>query len=102
MNDAERPMLLEHSGPGCDCGPDDGSDPVLDARQIPHALRHGAVLGAWAAVRPGAAMVLVAPHDPIPLLAKMSHRDPEAIGVEYLERGPEEWRVRVSRATSPA
>ncbi|MBK7721897.1 MAG: DUF2249 domain-containing protein [Austwickia sp.] len=101
MTDAERPMLLEHAGHACECGPDDGGDPVLDARQIPHALRHGAVLGAWAAVRPGEAMILVAPHDPVPLLAKMAHRDPDVIGVEYLERGPQAWRLRVSRAADP-
>ncbi len=100
MNDAERPMLLEQvTTHACGCGPDDHSDPVLDARTIPHAIRHGAVLGAWSAVRPGEAMVLVAPHDPIPLLAQMSQRDPTAIAVEYLERGPEAWRVRVARTS---
>lgn len=98
MNDPERPMLLEHSpAHGCEGGAGEEGDPVLDARTIPHAIRHGAVLGAWTAVRPGEAMVLVAPHDPVPLLAKMSHRDPEAIDVQYLERGPQAWRVRVAR-----
>ncbi len=97
MNDAERPLLLEHAPThGCEGGADEG-DPVIDARAIPHKLRHGALLGAWTAVRPGEAMVLIAPHDPVPLLAKMAHKDPEAIEVEYLERGPEAWRVRVAR-----
>lgn len=71
--------------------------PELDARLIPTPIRHGAILGALGQVAPGQAMVLVAPHDPLPLLAQIAEREGDAIGVSYLERGPEAWRVRLDR-----
>ena len=76
---------------------DTGEDPELDARAIPQAIRQATIFEALDAVRPGAAMVLVAPHDPLPLLAKIEQRDPGAFEVSYLERGPEAWRVRLVR-----
>ncbi|HHV22477.1 MAG TPA: DUF2249 domain-containing protein [Propionibacterium sp.] len=78
---------------GCACG-HDHSEPELDARAIPHAIRHGAIFGALASIPPGGAMVLVAPHDPVPLLNQIRERVGDAIGVSYLERGPEAWRLR--------
>jgi uncharacterized protein (DUF2249 family) len=38
-------------------------------------------------------MVLVAPHDPLPLLAQIESRSPGLFSVDYLERGPEAWRI---------
>ena len=43
-------------------------------------------------------MVLVAPHDPLPLLAQLEERSPGVFSVDYLEQGPEAWRVRFVRA----
>jgi uncharacterized protein (DUF2249 family) len=37
--------------------------------------------------------VLVAPHDPLPLLAQISDRWPGRFSVDYLERGPDTWRL---------
>lgn len=71
--------------------------PELDARLIPHAIRHGAVFGALGQVRPGGAMVLVAPHDPLPLLTQLHRLEGDAVEVSYLERGPEAWRLRFER-----
>ena len=42
-------------------------------------------------------MVLVAPHDPLPLLAQISARSGDAVEVSYLQRGPEAWRLRLHR-----
>lgn len=80
---------------GCACG-HGHAEPELDARQIPHAIRHGAIFGALASVPPGGAMVLVAPHDPVPLLNQIRERVGDAVEVTYLERGPEAWRLRLS------
>ena len=71
--------------------------PELDARAIPHAIRHGSVFGALAAVRPGGAMVLVAPHDPLPLLAQIADREGDAVEISYLQRGPDAWRLKLAR-----
>ncbi|HRC12124.1 MAG: DUF2249 domain-containing protein [Candidatus Phosphoribacter baldrii] len=86
-----------HADGGCACGEHDEQLPELDARVIPHAIRHGAIFGALGAVKPGKGMVLVAPHDPLPLLAQLAAREGDAVEVSYLQRGPEAWRLRLHR-----
>ena len=71
--------------------------PVLDARVIPHAIRHAAIFGALDSLPSGGALVLVAPHDPQPLLAQARDRYPEGVAVEYLQAGPEAWHIRLQR-----
>lgn len=76
---------------------DSGGYPELDARVIPHEIRHGSIFGALTSLQPGAGMVLVAPHDPLPLLAQIDERWPGAFDVSYLDRGPEAWRLQFVR-----
>lgn len=83
---------------GCGCGAHDEAIPVLDVRTIPHAIRHAAVFGAFDAIEPGGAMVLVAPHAPLPLLDQLRDRAP--IDVEFLVDGPTQWRIMVTRLES--
>ncbi len=87
-------------GGECGCGgaDPDGVLPELDARAVPHAIRHATIFGALDSVGPGSGMVLVAPHDPLPLLAQLEERKPGLFSIDYLERGPEAWRVRFVRA----
>lgn len=88
----------QQSGGACGCGGHDEADvPELDARAVPHALRHATVFGALDAVPAGRAMVLIAPHDPLPLLGQLERRNPGVFAVEYLERGPEAWRLLLTR-----
>jgi uncharacterized protein (DUF2249 family) len=83
---------------GCTCSETAaGADPVLDARTIPPAIRHAAIFGALDSLAGGSALVLVAPHDPRPMLDQAFDRYGEALSVEYLERGPEAWRIRLQR-----
>ncbi|MGB3698812.1 MAG: DUF2249 domain-containing protein [Gordonia sp. (in: high G+C Gram-positive bacteria)] len=82
---------------GCACGEHDHDEPELDVRQIPHAIRHATVFGAFDAVPDGGSMILVAHHDPIPLLHQLADRNGGRIQVEYTERGPEAWRLRLTR-----
>ncbi len=91
-------------GHSCSCGEEDGAGyPELDARAVPHAIRHATIFGALDAVGPGRGMVLIAPHDPLPLLAQLEQREPGAFEISYLERGPEAWRLQlVRRVTSAA
>jgi uncharacterized protein (DUF2249 family) len=91
----------EQSGCGshaCSCGEVDGPElPELDARLVPHAIRHATIFGALDAVQVGGGLVLVAPHDPLPLLTQIEQRSPGVFEVDYLERGPEAWRLRFAR-----
>jgi uncharacterized protein (DUF2249 family) len=82
----------------CGCGGhDDEEIPVLDVRSVPHAIRHATVFGAFDAVPDGGSLLLVAPHDPLPLLRQLSTRAGGALAVDYEERGPEAWRLRLTR-----
>ncbi|HMM94982.1 DUF2249 domain-containing protein [Phycicoccus sp.] len=82
---------------GCGCGDADHGAPELDVRSIPHAIRHATVFGAMSAIPAGGSLVLVAPHDPKPLLAQLADRE-SPITVTYLDEGPEAWRLRITRA----
>lgn len=85
-------------GHTCSCGEVDSPGyPELDARVVPHTIRHATVFGALDAVGTGGGMVLVAPHDPLPLLAQIEQRFPHVFTLEYLERGPEAWRIAFVR-----
>ncbi|OBH33585.1 cation-binding protein [Mycobacterium sp. E342] len=89
-NGAEAP----HS---CGCGESDADDPVLDVRDVPHSIRHATVFGAFDAVPDGGTLVLVAPHDPIPLLRQLDHRASGRLEIRYEQRGPEAWRLRLTK-----
>lgn len=81
---------------GCGCGCSHVAEaPVLDVREIPHAIRHASVLGAFSAIAPGNALILVAPHNPLPLLSQLAELAP--IEVDYLVEGPDEWRLQITR-----
>jgi uncharacterized protein (DUF2249 family) len=91
---------VEHAAAGhsCGCHEVDGPGyPELDARVIPHAIRHATIFGALDAVRPGGGLVLIASHDPLPLLAQLAQRAPGRFAVDYLERGPQDWRLQFVR-----
>ncbi|MGA4669968.1 DUF2249 domain-containing protein [Propionibacteriaceae bacterium Y1923] len=81
----------------CGCGDHDHQLPELDARTIPHAIRHGAILGALGQLGPGAAMILAAPHDPLPLLRQIDQQFNGTVQVSYVEEGPEVWRLKLVR-----
>lgn len=81
----------------CGCGGHDESLPELDVRTVPHAIRHAAVFGVVDNLQTGASFVLVAPHNPLPLLGQIQQKHGDAITFEYLEEGPEAWKLKVTR-----
>lgn len=82
---------------GPDCGESDSGAPELDVRAIPHAIRHATVFGAYDAIPPGGSLRLIAPHDPQPLLQQLAGRADGHLDISYLERGPESWRLQLTR-----
>ncbi len=85
-------------GGTCGCGGAAAdAAPELDLRAVPHSVRHATAFGAVGAIATGQSLVLVAPHDPLPLLGQIEAREPQAFTISYVERGPEAWRVRLSR-----
>ncbi len=85
-------------GGHCTCGDQGDTAPELDARLIPPAIRHAAIFGALGAVLPGDSMVLIAPHEPVPLLEQLVEAEPGQWTTMSSQSGPEEWRVRLTRA----
>jgi uncharacterized protein (DUF2249 family) len=91
------PLVGVRQQTACGCGEHDHDIPELDARTIPHAIRHASILGALAAVPAGGSMILVAPHNPLPLLHQIDEREHGSIEVTYLQQEPEEWRLKLTR-----
>lgn len=88
----------QSSTASCSCGEGDEELPEFDVQTIPHAIRHAAIFGAIESLRPGAAMVISATHNPVPLLTQLQAKHGGAYRTRYLDEGPERWRILVRNA----
>ncbi len=78
-------------------------DPVLDVRELAPAQRHARIFETFDGLAEGTAFELVNDHDPKPLSYQFAAEHPGAFSWDYLEQGPEVWRVRIGRpAITPA
>ncbi len=75
--------------------PEDGR--VLDVRTEIPKRRHELIFETFAELDPGATYVLVNDHDPKPLRYQFEAENAGEFSWEYLEEGPEVWRVRIGR-----
>lgn len=74
-----------------------GEDRVVDVRAEIPRVRHELIFATFDALEPGTAFVLVNDHDPKPLSYQFAAEQPGAFSWDYLESGPEVWRVRIGR-----
>ncbi len=72
----------------------------LDVREIPPRIKHPLILSRFAALEPGQSFTLVNDHDPKPLYYQFSAEEAGRFEWEYLEQGPEVWRVRLGKRRS--
>jgi len=70
----------------------------LDVRDLPPVRQHELIFQTFEALDPGAAFVLVNDHDPKPLCYQFGAEHSGQFIWDYLERGPEVWRVRIGKA----
>lgn len=70
---------------------------TIDVRTIPPRERHPLIFQTFDALEPGTAFELVNDHAPTPLYYQFLHERPERFEWQYLEEGPEVWRVQISR-----
>ena len=70
---------------------------VIDVRTIARGGRHPRVFAGYASLAPGEAFILVNSHDPKPLRREFEAIHAGAFSRDYLQTGPEEWRVRIGR-----
>lgn len=73
------------------------NDQRLDVRNEVPARRHALIFETWNALTPGTAFVLVNDHDPKPLYYQFAAEHTDQFSWDYLESGPEVWRVRIGR-----
>jgi uncharacterized protein (DUF2249 family) len=76
-------------------------DRLLDVRTEIPKRRHELIFETFADLAPGAAYVLVNDHDPKPLKYQFEAENAGEFSWEYLEEGPEVWRVRIGRMAAP-
>lgn len=69
----------------------------IDVRTIAPRERHPLILSTFDALATGQAMELVNDHDPRPLFYQFSAQMPGQFAWDYLEQGPDTWRVAITR-----
>jgi uncharacterized protein (DUF2249 family) len=72
-------------------------DAVLDVRTEIPRRRHELIFESFESLEPGGAFELVNDHDPKPLFYQFEAEQPGKFTWNYLEEGPEVWRVRIGR-----
>ncbi len=78
------------------------ADQVLDVRSEPPARRHELIFDTYHDLRQGESFVLVNDHDPKPLWYQFEAEHAGGYSWEYLEQGPQVWRVRIGRPGAAA
>jgi uncharacterized protein (DUF2249 family) len=74
----------------------------VDVREIAPAQRHPLIFTTYAQLPEGGSFVLVNDHDPKPLYYQFAAEHPAQFTWDYLESGPDVWRVRIGRPTTEA
>lgn len=73
------------------------NDPNLDIRSEIPARRHQLIFETWGKLDAGKGFVLINDHDPKPLYYQFDAEHAGEFSWDYLEEGPEVWRVRIGR-----
>jgi len=79
------------------------TEKVMDVRPIPCSVKHGLIIQRWLDLAVGDYFVLLNDHDPVPLYYQFAAQWPQAFSWEHLVKGPEEFRVKITKlkATAP-
>lgn len=83
-------------GCGCGCGSTEQT-PELVAASLPKVVRHGAIIGGLTSMKSGQKVILVADHDPKPLLTQLNRVAPDSLDLTYLEQGPSTFRLEFTK-----
>jgi uncharacterized protein (DUF2249 family) len=77
------------------------NEQVIDVRALAPRDRHPTIFAAWQSLAPGTALHLINDHDPVRLYYQFACEHAGGFRWDYLERGPETWRVRISKGDFP-
>ena len=70
---------------------------LIDVRPMPPRERHPKIFGTWSELAPGQAILLLNDHDPVPLYYQFAAEHTGEFRWEYLEQGPDVYRVRITK-----
>ncbi|MCL6442313.1 DUF2249 domain-containing protein [Alicyclobacillus cycloheptanicus] len=70
---------------------------TVNATEYPPHQKHKVIFQTFDGLKPGEAMLLVNDHDPQPLRYQFELERPGIFSWEYIERGPETFRIRIGR-----
>ena len=76
------------------------SQTTIDVRTIIPRERHPLIFRTFESLKPGEGFELVNDHDPKPLFYQFQAEIGSGFDWQYLEQGPELWRVRIGRSTA--
>ena len=70
---------------------------VIHVPDYPPREKHPTIFNGFDELLSGETMMIVNDHDPRPLLYQFMMERPEQFSWEYLEEGPETWKVAISK-----
>ncbi len=70
----------------------------LDVRVIPPQRKHPTIFQTFDSLDTGEHFFLVNDHDPVPLRYQFEAERPGSFTWEYLENGPNVWKVRIGKS----
>lgn len=90
---------------GCGCGQNESADVSvsssgqneIDVRALPHGQRHEIIFARLDGLELDEALVICNDHDPKPLRYQTQALWPDRFVWSYLQAGPQEWRVAITR-----
>ncbi len=75
---------------------------ILDVTQIEPRLKHKTIFDLFDNIQGGESFIINNDHDPKPLYYQLNAEKPEQFTWQYLENGPETWKVRIGKPAEQA
>jgi uncharacterized protein (DUF2249 family)/quercetin dioxygenase-like cupin family protein len=76
------------------------TDVEIDVRTLPKPQKHPEIFRAFAGLDVDASLLLVNNHDPRHLRDEFTTEFPDGFDWTYVDRGPKEWRIRITKRAS--
>lgn len=69
----------------------------IDVRELAPRERHPLIFNTFRSLGPGETMEIINDHDPKPLFYQFQAELPGRFSWDYLQNGPQTWRVRIAK-----
>lgn len=70
---------------------------TINATEYPPQLKHKVIFETFNGLKSSEAMLLINDHDPVPLRFQFESMYPDAYTWDYIEQGPEWFRVKIGK-----